>query len=395
MKEAIDQVKEDLGPNAIILSTRNINEGGRAFGLFGRKLVEVTAALDRDLVAGRKDTAGKSPDTKEPSGIEGALKQLTDEIEYLREKLQESVGSLRTHDHGIEEIRYLARYLESQLAPNSKFPVGPEWISLYQRLRDQEVEDRYAISIIKKLQKITSVDNDSVRLFPRQACLDLLGRLIKVSGPLKVVDGRPKVVALVGPTGVGKTTTIAKLAAHYALIEKKRVAMVTLDTYRIGAAEQLKIYAQIIDSPIEVVFVPERLRVVLEKLASYHLILIDTAGRSQNNGEQIEELKKLLNQETTIETHLVLSATTKNSDLNAITSKFGTVGFDRLIFTKLDESYSFGCILNEVLKTTKPLSYITFGQRVPEDIDVAHGYLMGELVLGLGSLEGKYPNLRG
>jgi len=221
--------------------------------------------------------------------------------------------------------------------------------------------------------------------------------LIKVSGPMKVQRGRPKVVALVGPTGVGKTTTLAKLAARYAYkyFEKKRVALVTLDTYRIGAAEQLKIYAQILDSPIEVVHSPKGLRAVLKRFSSYHMILIDTAGRSQNNGEQINELRQLLKQEIPIETHLVLSATTKNSDLDAITSKFGAVGFDRLIFTKLDESYTFGCILNQALKTSKPLSYITYGQRVPEDIDVAHGYLIGELMLGLGNPEKRYQNQRG
>ena len=185
------------------------------------------------------------------------------------------------------------------------------------------------------------------------------------------LGNRPTVVALVGPTGVGKTTTIAKLAANFALFEGKSVGLITIDTYRIAAVEQLKTYSEIINLPIEVVYTAADLKRAFQKLSDKQLILIDTAGRSQKNKQQIRELKHFFNGRPLNETHLVLSANTKLEDLLETADSFKELGVNRLIFTKLDETNSLSNVIEVAERLRIPLSYVTTGQSVPEDIEVA------------------------
>ena len=176
---------------------------------------------------------------------------------------------------------------------------------------------------------------------------------------------------MVGPTGVGKTTTIAKLAANFALFEGKSVGLITIDTYRIAAVEQLKTYSEIINLPIEVVYTAADLKRAFQKLSDKQLILIDTAGRSQKNKQQIRELKHFFNGRPLNETHLVLSANTKLEDLLETADSFKELGVNRLIFTKLDETNSLSNVIEVAERLRIPLSYVTTGQSVPEDIEVA------------------------
>lgn len=182
---------------------------------------------------------------------------------------------------------------------------------------------------------------------------------------------RPTIVALVGPTGVGKTTTIAKLAANFALFEGKSVGLITIDTYRIAAVEQLKTYSEIINLPIEVVYTAADFKRALQNLSDKQLILIDTAGRSQKNKQQIRELRHFFNGRPLNETHLVLSANTKLEDLLETADSFKELNVNRLIFTKLDETNSLSNVVEVAEKLRIPLSYVTTGQSVPEDIEVA------------------------
>ena len=186
---------------------------------------------------------------------------------------------------------------------------------------------------------------------------------------------------LVGPTGVGKTTTIAKIAANFSLIDAKKVGLITVDTYRIAAVDQLKRYAEIIGIPLHVAFDPQELKEGIAKMKDRDLILIDTAGRSQNNFLQINELKNYL-QDVDAEIHLVISATTKSTDVDEIVRAFGQVSIDRVIITKLDETTSYGVILQTCQRTRAPLSFVTTGQGVPEDIEVATGEKLAQLILG-------------
>ena len=190
-----------------------------------------------------------------------------------------------------------------------------------------------------------------------------------------------KVAALIGPTGVGKTTTVAKLAANFALKEKYRVALVTADTYRIAAVEQLKTYADLIGIPIEVVYTPQELRSALYRHQDKQLVLIDTAGRSPANQPQMAELEALLAVDENIEKHLVLSATTKFSDCLQAVQRFQPSKPQKYLFTKLDEASNLGTLFNLMFHAPKTMSYLTTGQNVPDDIELADPNRLTTLML--------------
>jgi flagellar biosynthesis protein FlhF len=203
---------------------------------------------------------------------------------------------------------------------------------------------------------------------------------ISCSGPFKVKKNAVRILALVGPTGVGKTTTIAKLAA-LAYKQGVTVALITIDTFRIGAVAQLQTYSSIMDIPMEIASTPAELAESIEAHADKQLILIDTAGRNPRDRKRIQEIKSFLEVNPDIETHLCLSATTRDSELTQAVTRFGVLPISRMIFTKLDESMSFGCIVNTHLRNKLPLSYFTTGQRVPEDIETATPQRVADLVV--------------
>jgi flagellar biosynthesis protein FlhF len=205
---------------------------------------------------------------------------------------------------------------------------------------------------------------------------------LPLSGPLDVQPGKAKVAAFVGPTGVGKTTTVAKLAALEALSNKKKVALVSIDNYRIAALEQLRIYATIMDLPFKAVSSPEELERTIAHFADKDLILIDTAGRSQRDHRHLTEIKQFLRQSFPVEIYLVMSVTHKENNLSAISQEYGLLPIDRLIFSKLDESCTYGTMLNQLARINKPLSYLTTGQKVPEDIEIATQERIVSLLLG-------------
>jgi flagellar biosynthesis protein FlhF len=210
-----------------------------------------------------------------------------------------------------------------------------------------------------------------------------LAAMLPAAGPIQVrTRNGPYIVALVGPTGVGKTTTIAKLAANFCLRERRKVGLITLDTYRIAAVDQLKTYAQIIDVPLEVAMSPEQMKEAVGQMADRDLILIDTAGRGQRDATKIDDLRAFFTAAKPHEVHLVLSATCGEGVLTETIQRFSGVGVDRVIFTKLDEAVGFGVILNCLQKVKAQLSYVTTGQDVPSDIEVGEGRAIAGLILG-------------
>ena len=205
---------------------------------------------------------------------------------------------------------------------------------------------------------------------------------IRVAGPIRLAAGRRRLVALVGPTGVGKTTTIAKLAANFRLREKRRVGLITVDTYRIAAVEQLRTYADIIDLPMEVVATPREMREAVARMADLDLILMDTAGRSPRDEVKIQELKSMLAEAAPDEVHLVLSSVASAGSLAKTAEQFAAVGTTALVLTKLDEAASLGNLLPLVRGSRLPLSYLTDGQNVPDDIAPADAGRLARLILG-------------
>ena len=210
---------------------------------------------------------------------------------------------------------------------------------------------------------------------------------IRTAGPIAITSGKCRVAALVGPTGVGKTTTIAKLAANFHLKEKRRVGLITVDTYRIAAVEQLRTYADIIDLPMEVVSTPKEMRQAVGRMSDMDLVLIDTAGRSPKDEVRLQELKAFLTEAGTDEVHLVLSSVAAWRTLEQTAARFAAVGTTALILTKLDEANGLGNVLPVLRSSRLPLSYLTDGQNVPDDIETATSAHLAKLVLGLEGAE--------
>lgn len=256
----------------------------------------------------------------------------------------------------------------------------------YVELVQQAVSDEIARQLIEQVRSALSDEQLHDPKAIRAQLVHAIESMLPTSGPIRQVEqGRPTIVALIGPTGVGKTTTVAKLAANLCLREHRKVGLITIDTYRIAAVDQLRTYAEIIDIPLQVVMTPNQLKDAVARLADRNVLLIDTAGRSQRDVAKIEELRAYFDVIRPDEVHLVLSSTCTADVLLDTIQRFQAVGIDRVIFTKLDEAIGFGAMLACLEKADAQLSYVTTGQGVPEDIEVGEGDSLAELVLnGIG-----------
>ncbi len=261
--------------------------------------------------------------------------------------------------------------------------VPKDLFDYYMTMIQNQVTDELATEVVRTIHRQVRPEHFPQQPYMRQCIADLLEKIIPTAGPItrtKAVG--PHVVALIGPTGVGKTTTLAKLAANLKIRERHRVGLITLDTYRIAAVDQLKRYADIIGSPLSVVASAEELRDARQSMSDCDFILIDTAGRSPNDTLKLNELKGLIHVAQPDEVHLVLSTTVSQSSVELAVARFGEVRVDKIIFTKIDEAAHVGIVLNVVRKVNKSLSYITTGQNVPDDIEVGRGKRLAQLILG-------------
>lgn len=359
MKEALTRVRRDLGGDALILSAREVRRR-RLFGLGRLALVEVIAT--DDVPAEREVTARPSPVAEAaPTGSVNLQARVGDELG----RLHAMVETLSRSGH----IDHLLPDLPSALVPT------------YAQLIEADVPEVLARRLVRHIAENLEPDQfdhpDSIRA----ALCDAVELSIPVAPPIKAVAGTRRVVALVGPTGVGKTTTVAKLAANFKLAQGVRVGLITVDTYRIAAVEQLKTYAEIIDLPLAVVNDPAEMPRALDELGSVDLVFIDTAGRSPRDEVKIRELAEFLLQARPDEVHLVLSAVAGQRNLRSAVERFAMVQVDRLILTKLDEADSFGGVLAVLGLSSRPLSYLTTGQAVPDDIEPADRKRLARLIL--------------
>ncbi|MFZ5861425.1 MAG: flagellar biosynthesis protein FlhF [Nitrospirota bacterium] len=395
VSDALRAIKEDLGPDAIILSTKEIRKDKGVFGVFGRPMVEVTAAVDRPAVtattveAPAPEFASALYAAQQPEPPASDVGAVHKELRAIREAVSALHGSLT-----FGPLRQMAGIQETWIDMKGVLGVmltaqevcerqgAPEPLtSLVDRLREGGLDQDSVVGLLRAVKQKLSADalwhRDAVR-----ACLfELVQGMVETAGPVECGGTRPKVVALVGPTGVGKTTTIAKLAAHQ-FRDHGRVTLATLDTYRIGAVEQLKIYAKIIGVPVEVAASGRELRDIVARRSPGDVVLVDTAGRSHLGGAQLDELKDLTRVGVPVETHLVVAANTKESELDAIVDRFSVIPIDRLLISKTDETQTYGALVSTIKKTRKPVSYLTTGQRVPEDIETATPHRVAELVFG-------------
>jgi len=284
-------------------------------------------------------------------------------------------------EEGLQELHALASQLQ-QCSHGSERQLPETLFEVYTDLIEADVEETVAQELVDRLRHQPELASHDVPTF-RAELARMLEDELRVAGPITASAGEGRIVALVGPTGVGKTTTIAKLAANYRLRENKRVGLITVDTYRIAAVEQLRTYAEIIDLPMEVVSTPREMREAKARMRDLDLVLMDTAGRSPRDEVKIQELKSMLSEAAPAEVHLVLSAVGSSRSLATTAERFVDVGTTALIVTKLDEATTLGNLVSVTRSCRLPVSYLTDGQNVPDDIQIAQSATLAQLILGV------------
>ena len=373
----MNKVKLELGREAVILHTRRFKTGGM-LGLFGNERVEVMAAVDDALLETPAVKAVVAPAIP-PVAAALPLQQSQESVAPVSVPLTPAKAAEPEWKQELAEMRSL---LERALHESKQ---GADAIAsaAVEKLLEADVLQPVAESLVRQDPILYQWKGT----LTEPAFTERLERLVeqglgKVAG-VALNGSAPHVVALLGPTGVGKTTTIAKLAAYFSLQKGMRVSLITADTYRISAVEQLKTYAEIMGLQLEIVYAPQELAKALAKCKGSQLVLLDTAGRSPKNQEQLEELQLLLSQVPQAEKHLVLSLTTCNRDALEIAKRFSVCSPDKVLFTKLDEASRCGVILNVLQQFPMKLSYVTNGQNVPDDLQiVSPAWLAKELLRG-------------
>ncbi len=389
-EEATEAAKKELGENIIVMNVRNVKKKG-IFAAFKRPMTEITVALEEEterfapvkkdvaMPAGgalRRDTPitsawGKenpekplgNPEVKNIAKI-GAIEEKLDNLQTLivqqlnapeQEKPAEKQEEQTVKEPAVEKDEELVKFMKL----------------LYNIMLENEIDEKYVNQLMEEIEKVhkpnTPFDYALANTYQRM--------ILKFGKPVEIVPSEkgPKVVFFVGPTGVGKTTTIAKIASKFSVEDKKKVALLTADTYRIAAAEQLRTYANILEVPFRVIYTIEELENALRDFKDFEYIFVDTAGHSHQNQAQKEAMSSFVHCVDGLadkEVFLVLSATTKYRDLLSIADSYKEMADYKLIFTKLDETTAFGNLLNLRLYTNASLSYVTCGQNVPDDIEI-------------------------
>jgi len=361
MQTALAQVKRDLGPDAVILNTKTFYHKG-FLGFGRREIVEILASREVNIVdtppafARQTDAYARHHIKTQSAGAPSAVLARTD---GKSDEILKELTSLKTR------VELLTR----EYVQDPDFP--PVLNNCYQNLQESGVAKLLAKKIVGAVHTELSKNELDSEALVRDRLARELGKLIKISGPIACDGKKTRKIVMTGPTGVGKTTTIAKLAAQYSIKEKRKVGLITADTYRIAAVEQLKVYADIIGVALEVVLTPKELREAVRRNADKDLIFIDTAGRSQRNQTRLVELKNFVEAAEPDENHLVISATTDTDEIFNIIDRFNIVEVSSFIFSKVDECNKPGVIFNVLSNCEKQISYLTTGQDVPDDIEVS------------------------
>lgn len=442
--DALSEIKRDLGSDAVILHTRTFKAGG-VLGLGSRKMFEITATTAEN-VAPRRPAPRPVPRTPvhqaddgpvgmrsageallkqayasgmlSPEGAQTARWELGSDrrAAAVRDEVRLAAGVVPAREDPVAvavaptppqvqpptpadieiaselaSIRRLVGQVLTRTGSGAAAPSMPESLfQMYTRMLESELADELAGEVVAQVRRELTDEECADEPTVREAVLARLAAMVPVVDappvPRRAPDGRPLTLALVGPTGVGKTTTIAKLAATYKLRHGRTVGLITSDTYRIAAVEQLRTYANIIGLPLEVAMTPSDMRRAIQRLSQRDVILIDTAGRSPSDAGRLKELRAFLDAAEPHETHLVLSGASSESVMVSAAERFGVAKPDRVIFTKLDESVGFGVMVNAARRIGIKLSFLTTGQEVPDHLEPGRPERLATLILG-GEIE--------
>lgn len=413
LQEALGAVKSELGAEAVIVSTRRINKSGGFLGLLSQPMIEVTAAVDRAV--SRKEPEARplqpqetvmpqkmampeaiaetpwyepppmeeqpisAPSFKEQFKVAALLDPVNEQLAALREEMKELRSGRSEVDTAmtplrqeLETFRMFMGEMMSERATQRLSSLPKDLRVYHEALVAAGINPSLAANLVRTVGETLGTGNAIGDETVAELLRDHMEQAISVSGPLATPGGLQKVVMLVGPTGVGKTTTIAKLASQFMQgPTRMKTVIVTLDTYRVAAVEQLRVYAKILKVPVEVAVTPEELPACVARHPDVGLVLVDTAGRSPQDPEGARELAAIANQKMALETHLVLSAPTDLSVQEEIVRRYSSIPVHRVLLTKLDESPQLGRLFNLIHQAGLPVSYLTMGQRVPEDLELA------------------------
>lgn len=444
MPDALQQIRTDLGKDAVILNTKEIRSGG-FLGLFSKKKIEVIAATDTSSAPASANTARTRPTAAPPISPQSGTTAAQAAVAVLEQRIanQQTEGStslqhaeaqstvaarqlssapietstptpIVTAQHGaaqysavtgvpktaaappvkaaiaaepntdyevLNELRAMKQMMLKLSANGTVSEPNPVLASIEERLLEQEILPSLAQQLVSEVEEAALHSGEELTIEnAKQAVKDKL-RIILGANTHKPLSSDTRIAHFVGPTGVGKTTTIAKLAAEQVLKYRRKVGFITSDTYRIAAVDQLKTYATILGIPLEVVFSPMDLKKAFDALHECDVIFMDTAGRNFRNEMYVSELNALLQSGGKSETFLVLSLTTKYKDMRAIADNFSKFKLEKVLFTKRDETDTFGPIVNLLHEFPLQLSYITTGQNVPDDFTVANENEIIELIM--------------
>jgi flagellar biosynthesis protein FlhF len=338
IKEASAKVKNLLGPDAMILSTQKISKVGE------NDIFEITA------LTGAKNLSDENPSM---------------------------LGEVKQELMSIKEMLYLLNNSDVFI---EKLITYPGALSLYTKMIKNGVTDRYVRLFFERTGAFNGHPVNDMKSVKNRALKEIT-KVIDVKDPFDIKEKNQIIAAFIGTTGVGKTTTIAKLAARLMLEKTKKVGLISLDAYRIGAMEQLKTYANILGVPCFQVFKKKDLLFALRRMEGKDVVLIDTAGQSQYDRSRLDDLRELIPGDLNISTHLLLSIATAESEMNKAADNFRCLKYQSYIFTKRDETQKCGIILNQIMEQSLPVSYITTGQNVPEDIELAEKTKLLELMV--------------
>lgn len=371
MPEAMKLIRAELGNDAVILNSKVVHSGG-FLGFFKKKKIEVIAAVD------------PMPKNEQIPIVKQKTKYLPNAKNHLYEKqsTESKTGFKSELIKEISEIKELLKKNHSNFNENGIALPGPiQEASLL--MEKQEIDKQIQTAVLEELIEkwyLTGAcaSKDEVLSWLRNYISNRIANL-KYGG----VTFTKQFVNVVGPTGVGKTTTLAKIAADCVLTYKKKAAFITTDTYRIAAIDQLKTYAKLLNVPLEVCYNMEDFQKAADQFAEYDIVFIDTAGRNFRNRGYVNDLKKTIDFDRDMETYLVLSLTSKQRDMEEIFEQFSLINIDRLIFTKADETSSFGAMLNIIDKYQTGVAYLTNGQNVPDDMLVATPTVISNLLFGV------------
>lgn len=412
--DALVKVKAELGAGAVILHTRSFKRGG-IMGVGAKTVVEITAGVNVNVpsrknppaagaaAGGRRaaeedsDEGGvavaerhplkvvysKSRPDRAPAAPAGGVNAETrlmaaSMVKQPSFELRNEIASLRTMVESLLQ--------RSAGTTGGRVDLPAQLGALYRQLIEQQVSDEIALRVVDDVRAELGAEQLANATLVRERLLGKLEAMLPAN--LGGAVARPTVgagcrtICLIGPTGVGKTTTIAKLAAAFKLRQRQKVGLITIDTYRIAAVDQLRTYANIIGVPLKVVLTPAELIAAMKEMQDCDTILIDTAGRSPTDQLKLNELAGFIAAAKPTEVHLVLSSTTHQENMEAALESFGKVRVDQIIFTKLDEAVSFGVLLNVARKASRALSYLTTGQDVPDNIEVGQPRRLAKLILG-------------